>query len=528
MTSHQMVRRDKDFLRFAVLPACLFALGGCARASPRIDGAAGAPPSPSTTWPLPPAVRPPHPSALPPTSDAASKALATDSAAARKASVLSLTEVVALALENNPATRQSWETARAALDDYGSARGALYPNVNASLNLSRGGVGGFGFGGAGVDTLTGGTTRSGTSVVGGTGAGSSNAIQLTPAIALSYVVLDMGARAGTIESAKQQAIAANLVHNMTVVDIVLQTESALFSYLATRALRDAQRTALEEAQTDTAAAEARLRVGVGTLRDVLQARTALAQTRFQLVTDEGTLLAARGTLATAMGLRADARFEIPDFPGIAGGHIKNVAASVDTLINRALVLRPEVAESRAQAAALAAEIRVARSAGYPSLTLTSSGNYPQLGGSVGGQRRLNSTLVFGVQIPIFNGFSRQFDLAAARARYEAGLAAVKSTNQQVALQVFSSYTSLKSATERVAAAADLLASARQAADVALGSDREGVATIVDVLIARNALATARAEDIQARWEWRTALAQLAHDTGVLDTAGRPNLPLGVP
>jgi len=53
-----------------------------------------------------------------------------------------------------------------------------------------------------------------------------------------------------------------------------------------------------------------------------------------------------------------------------------------------------------------------------------------------------------------------------------------------------------------------------------------VGTIVDVLLARSALATARAEAIQARWEWRTALVQLGHDTGTLDLAGRPNLLIG--
>jgi hypothetical protein len=47
-----------------------------------------------------------------------------------------------------------------------------------------------------------------------------------------------------------------------------------------------------------------------------------------------------------------------------------------------------------------------------------------------------------------------------------------------------------------------------------------------VLLGRSALATARAESVQARWEWRLALAQLAHDAGMLDLRGRPNLPLG--
>src|SRR5262249_26319242 len=150
-------------------------------------------------------------------------------------------------------------------------------------------------------------------------------------------------------------------------DVVLQVESALFSYLANVALRDAQITAVREAQTDTANAEARLRVGVGTLQDVLQARTELAQARFQLVTLEGTLVSSRATLAASMGLPANARFDIP--PIAATDSVAKVAASVDTLINRAIVTRPDLAEARAAASQLAAQIRVARSAGYPSLTL---------------------------------------------------------------------------------------------------------------------------------------------------------------
>jgi outer membrane protein TolC len=56
--------------------------------------------------------------------------------------------------------------------------------------------------------------------------------------------------------------------------------------------------------------------------------------------------------------------------------------------------------------------------------------------------------------------------------------------------------------------------------------REGIGTITDLVLARSTLATARGQAIQARWEWQTSLAQLAHDVGSLDTAGRPNLPLG--
>jgi outer membrane protein TolC len=65
----------------------------------------------------------------------------------------------------------------------------------------------------------------------------------------------------------------------------------------------------------------------------------------------------------------------------------------------------------------------------------------------------------------------------------------------------------------------LLASAQQSEEVALGRYRAGVGTVLDLLSAQSALANARAQQVQARWIWQSALAQLAHDTGVLDSGG---------
>jgi len=486
---------------------------------PRIDGAPAVSDGPARPWPVPESARTPPPPAQPPVSPAASAALKADSAKEVRGEQLSLTDVVDLALRNNPATRESWATASAAANTYGVARAELFPSLNGNVVLSRssssaGGSGGLGVGGGG-DTTGVRTNTSGTAA----------RTQATPSFSLSYLVLDLGGRAGTIETAKQRAIAASLTHNATIQDVVLQAESALFSFLATRAQRDAQLVAVEEARSDTAAAEARFRVGVGTLQEVLQTRTALAQARFQLATGEGALLAARASLAAAMGLNANTRFDIPELP--ASDSVATLAASVDTLINRAIVARPDLAESRAEANALAAQIRVARSAGYPALTLSATSSFPRtIQGSATSGR--NSSLVLGVQVPIFNGFAREYDVRAARNDYEAALARYESTVQRITVEVFTAYAALQTSTQRVSASVDLLTSAQQSADVAQGRYREGVGTIVDVLLARTALATARAENIQARWEWRTALAQLAHDIGSLDVSGRPNVPLTPP
>jgi outer membrane protein TolC len=85
---------------------------------------------------------------------------------------------------------------------------------------------------------------------------------------------------------------------------------------------------------------------------------------------------------------------------------------------------------------------------------------------------------------------------------------------------------LKTAADRVRTAADLLASATESESVARGRYREGVGSIVDLLIAQSALADSRAQDAQARWQWHSSLAQLAHDVGVLGLHGETLAPLG--
>jgi outer membrane protein TolC len=79
--------------------------------------------------------------------------------------------------------------------------------------------------------------------------------------------------------------------------------------------------------------------------------------------------------------------------------------------------------------------------------------------------------------------------------------------------VWTSYYAHQTATRRLDTSKDLLASAEQSERVAFARYKEGVGTILDLLVAQSALASARATEIQARTDWWVALARLARDTG---------------
>jgi outer membrane protein TolC len=221
-----------------------------------------------------------------------------------------------------------------------------------------------------------------------------------------------------------------------------------------------------------------------------------------------------------MGLPANARFELApvnDSPVVA-----MLATQVDTLINRALALRPDLAALRENIEQARAEVRVAKSSQLPSLTLGSS--VGKSFSNVTNFQGLNYTVSLGVQIPIFN-LGRTYNVTAAEEQVAAASARADLLRTQVAQQVFTSYFALQTATQRTRTAETLLSVATRSEEAARARYRAGVGTIVDLITAQTALANARFQQAQTRWTWGLALAQLSHDIGVLGPLGEP-LPPG--
>jgi outer membrane protein TolC len=87
---------------------------------------------------------------------------------------------------------------------------------------------------------------------------------------------------------------------------------------------------------------------------------------------------------------------------------------------------------------------------------------------------------------------------------------------QVALDVWTAYQNLTTATQSLRSSADLLSSAEQSGRVALGRYKAGVGSILDVLNAQSALASARQQRIQSTFNWNVSRATLAQAMGSLD------------
>lgn len=443
----------------------------------------GIPPSPKEFWKPNPDMKQVDPPKPPP-----------DIPAEYHASMqnLTLTQLIDLALRNSPRTRGTWLRAVAAQAGVGVEKAEYFPQIDGSLDLNRS------VGSAGGQGLRFEQTRFGPSVV------------------LDYTLFDFGKRRADVDEARQFLIASNWDHNAMIQTVVFDVQEAYYRYLNARALLLAEEATVKEAQTNLDSAEERRRAGVATIADVLQARTLLSQAQLNAATVRGQIATLRGVVATALGLRPDTPFDVAgELPETLP--LDTAMTGVENLIREAQIRRPELAALRAIAQSAEANVRSVKADRWPTIGTRGSVDRTYYTNPLNG--RNNYSVGISLRIPLFTGGRQSYEEKRARAEADALKEDVHDLRQRVGLQVWTSYTDVNTATQRVRAAQDLIASAQESYEVALGRYRAGVGSIQELLTAQAALESARAQQIESKTDWYLSMAELARNTGTLWQSG---------
>jgi outer membrane protein len=404
----------------------------------------------------------------------------------RSTAPLTLSDVVERALCSNPQTKAAWEAARVQAALYGVAEGAYLPTLDASAAFSRN---------AANSTLGGTTTYSQTSL----------------GLSASYLLFDFGGRDASALNAYELLAAANASQNATLQGVFLTATEAYYESFAAEAAVDSAKQAEKSSLESLNAAIARYQAGVATPADRLQAQTAYSQATLTRIRAEGDARVAQGALANSMGLDANAPLRIarPKLFSVDQAFERNI----DELIETGKRLRPDLAAAQAQIRAAEANVDIARASGKPSISVSATLDYSKASIS---ETLRSGAIGLSLNIPIFTGYTIGYRIRAAQAQVETKVAQRDQLSQQVALEVWRAYQSLKTETEAVRSSADLVASATQSERVALGRYKAGVGTILDLLNAQAALASARLQQNQAIYNWHITRVALAQAIGQLD------------
>jgi TolC family type I secretion outer membrane protein len=405
---------------------------------------------------------------------------------------LTFPAAVNLALCRNPQTRSAWAQAHQQAAALGISESAWLPNISATGSESRD----FG---------------KHADINGNIVSSAQNTGDAT--INLSWTLYDFGARSGRIKSASRLLDAAAATASRVVQQTVSTVVQSYYGSVGGDAGLVAARATEDIAAHSLEIARALQTGGVGALGDVLQAQTAYEQAVLARVQAEAAAKSAKGTLAVTLGGTADQPFRLAPEP--VPSEVPALAARMADLMAEAARQRPDLAAAQAQRDSAEANITVARAAGRPSISIGALHSFTS---TTGVPKQNYDQVGITVTVPIFTGFNVNYGVRQAQAALQVSEANLEQVGLNVTLDVWNGYYTLDSANQQLTATADLLNTAEQNEQVALGRYKAGVGSIVDVLTAQTALATARQLRINAELGWKVARAQLALALGRLSSA----------
>lgn len=402
-------------------------------------------------------------------------------------SPLTLTDVVDLALCNNPQTRALWASARAQAANVGSGMAAYLPTLTAQAGVSR--------------------NRSDVS------GSASDSGSRDASVSVNYLLFDFGGRSAVLENAQQLLLAANATRDAALQSNFLTAVQSYYALLSARASAEALAIAEASARESLAAAAARYQAGIATPADKLQAQTALSQARLNLITAQGAARSAQGTLATSMGFDASQPYTLQPLPESVPDPV--VEQDIGTLIEVARRQRPDLRAADAQIRAAEAQLAATQAEGMPTVSLGATSG---IRSGTGSSASHNSSIGVTLNVPLFSGYRNTYQNRAAELQLEGKVAARDLLANQVALDVWKAYQTLLTDSQALLAANDLVASAELSERMTLGRYKAGVAnmSMLDVLNAQSTLASARQQRVAARYSFQVSRVALAQAIGQLD------------
>jgi len=126
------------------------------------------------------------------------------------------------------------------------------------------------------------------------------------------------------------------------------------------------------------------------------------------------------------------------------------------------------------------------------------------------------TTSLNINVPLFEGFSRNYKYKGILAQYEQDEANLKDIESQIMNDVVKAYSDAISAVETIQASQQLLTAAEAAQKSSQKRYDKGAADILELIATQTTLAEAHQERIRGLADWRSARLRLIASTGLLN------------
>jgi len=308
-------------------------------------------------------------------------------------------------------------------------------------------------------------------------------------------------------AAKLGADAQALSRDATVQDIVLDVELAYFEARAQKELVAVARDTLDNEERHLAQVQAFVDIGSRPEIDVARVRTTVANAKAALIRAENNYAVAKAQLNNAMGVTAQADYDIADqqLPALPGED-RSTAEMVDQAISQ----RPEFAELAAEIRAQKLTLRQAKKGLWPSLRLSADTSYsgthfsdPGWGAGIG----------ISLSWPLFDGHATSNQVRVEELSLVVLDAQKEALRQSIWLEIDQARLAVRSTKAAAVAASQALESARELLGLAEGRYEAGVGDIIELGDAQVSVTTASAQVVQTEYDLASARARLARALG---------------
>ena len=409
---------------------------------------------------------------------------------------LTLQEAMVIALKQNPSVTEFKERANAAKEQIGVTRGALLPQASFSGTVFYGNA--FSSRRAGGEAAA--AVPGGTQSPIATSTPEKNATTFEVyRFSFNQLLYDFGKTPSRVAGSKANYQKTTEDYANTRQQVVLNTRSAYFAYLASRrAIKVAQEN-VRQNQELLKQAQAFYNVGLRAKVDVTFAESNLANAETELIRAKNLAAVSRVDLMTALGLKTWPYKEVEDILEVTPKRL-----SLEELKTQALKQRPEVRKNFFQQEEDKANIRVARSNFLPSFQGFAAW------GPEGSRHELEDDWWIGaaVNVPLFEGLSKYHTLRQAKAQLRSTQANSDAVALTVIKEVEQGYQDLESAWEVIKSRTKAREAAAENLRLAWGRYRAGVGSIIEVTDAQIRFAQADLEQVRALFDYRVVEARL--------------------
>jgi outer membrane protein TolC len=315
-------------------------------------------------------------------------------------------------------------------------------------------------------------------------------------------------RQDSVGQSRASLSAATASHEDRRLTVARMVAEDYYAVLAAAELVGVARAGVESAEGHRKQVEKQIEQGSVAPVEIHTVDDDLAQARLSLIDAKSTVRTALATLKADMGMPYTNDLQL--VPAIMGA-AETLPATADAVAT-ALATRPDIQAQQATVRARRHAVAVARAARGPVLEVAGQAaeSYPDWNDT-----RSSVSLSAGLTWPLFDGGNTAAAQDAAAANLTSSEADLQALADQVTLEVQSALIGLESAAEKIRATDEAVIAATARLRSAEVKYQEGLGILLEVTDARQALTSAEADAVRARFSYQVGRIALQRAMGVL-------------